>query len=89
MSWDNYTVMASGDIDPDDLSDTEKEILRFLARDGRGSPGYIADELGYTQEHIRSLLSQLLRLGLVNKPYRGLYEISDPEYVEKFNDTDS
>lgn len=77
--------MASGDIDPDELSATEQEILRFLASDGRGTPGYVADELGYTNEHIRSLLKQLLRLGLVTKVHRGLYEIADPEYVNRFN----
>ena len=80
--------MASGDIDPDTLSETERDILRFLAADGRGTPGYIADELDYSNEHIRSLLKQLLRLGLVNRPYRGLYEISDPDYVKRFNADD-
>ena len=77
--------MASGDVDPDELSDTEKEILRFLATDGRGTPGYLAEALDYSSEHIRQLLKQLLRLGLVTKVHRGLYEISDPEYVDKFN----
>lgn len=86
MQSENLVDMAAGDIDPEELSDTERELLRFLATDGRGTPGYIASELDFSSEHIRQLLTQLARLGLVTKVHRGLYEIADPEYVNRFGE---
>lgn len=88
MQYENYVDMAPGDIDPAELSETERRLLLFLARDGRGTPAYIAEELDYSSEHIRQLLSQLTRLGVVTKRHRGLYEITDPEYVEQFEEVD-
>jgi DNA-binding transcriptional ArsR family regulator len=59
----------------DDLSDTEVAILEMLA-DGRCTPAFIADEIDRSQEYVRERLGELRRLGLVESPYRGLYELA-------------
>ncbi|WP_458185811.1 hypothetical protein [Haladaptatus sp. NG-WS-4] len=46
-----------------------------LLADGRGTPAYLARELGVTQEWVKTRLRDLVRLGLVRKVHRGLYEL--------------
>lgn len=71
-------AMRRSEIDEEDFTDTELGILDMLA-DGRCTPAYIAEELGTSQEYIRDRLSDLTRLGLVEKVHRGLYELNEGE----------
>ena len=70
--------MNRSDIDEDDFTDTELAILDMLER-GRCTPAYIASEIGVTKEYVRGRLADLERLGLVEKVYRGLYELAEKQ----------
>lgn len=67
--------MNRSDIDESEFTETELGILDMLSR-GRCTPAYIADELDVSQEYVRDRISDLNRLGLVEKVHRGLYELS-------------
>lgn len=69
-------TMDRSEIDESEFTNTEIEILDMLET-GRCTPAYLADELGVTQEYVRSRLGDLKRLGLVKKVHRGLYELSE------------
>lgn len=56
----------------DDLNTTDRLILAKL-REGRATPGYLADELGKQQSYISQRLAHLTDLGVVAKAARGLY----------------
>ena len=71
-------VMDRSEIDEDEFSDTELAILDKLG-EGRGTPGYIAEEIGKSKPYVRDRLKDLTRLGLVQKVHRGLYELADAE----------
>lgn len=55
-----------------DLNTTDRLILAKL-REGRATPGYLADELGKQQSYISQRLAHLTDLGVVAKAARGLY----------------
>lgn len=69
-------VVNREDIDEDEFTDTELEIVDMLA-DGRCTPAYLAEELGISQEYTRSRLGELKRLGLVEQVHRGLYALAE------------
>lgn len=71
-------TMDWSEIDRDEFSPTELEILEVLS-EGRGTPGYIAEEIGRAPEYVRNRLRDLVRLGLVNRVHRGLYEIDESD----------
>jgi len=71
-------AMKRSEIDEDDYSDTELAILDKL-EEGRGTPGYIAEQIGKSQPYVRDRLKDLTRLGLVDKVHRGLYELAEKE----------
>jgi len=68
--------MRFDDIDESEFTDTELDMLEKL-EEGRCTPAYLADELGVTQEYVRTRLNELHRLSLVSKVHRGLYELQD------------
>jgi DeoR/GlpR family transcriptional regulator of sugar metabolism len=70
--------MDREEIDEADFTETELGIISML-EEGRCTPAYIAEELGVTQEYVRSRLSDLKRLGVVNQVHRGLYAIDDED----------
>ena len=59
------------------LTPLERRILQELAREGRATAPMIAKKIGATQGTVRTILARLLKLGLVKRVDRGLYE-----YVE-------
>jgi Mn-dependent DtxR family transcriptional regulator len=69
-------TMDRSDIDEDEFTETELNILEVL-EEGRATPGYIADRLDVTPEYVRGRLKELLRLELVRKVHRGLYELAE------------
>lgn len=70
--------MDRSEIDESEFSPTELAILDKLG-EGRATPAYLAEELDREQPYIRNLLGDLVRLGLVGKVHRGLYELGDGE----------
>lgn len=77
-----YEIASMDWRDRDDLTDTERDILKML-EDGRCTPAYIANELDRSQEYIRERLREMKRLGLVTQVYRGLYEIGEKDSSDK------
>lgn len=75
MAAADYEAMTE-EIDRDEFTDTELAILEQL-EEGRGTPSYLASELGVTPEYVRGRLGELKRLGLVEKVHHGLYELAD------------
>lgn len=61
----------------DVLIDTDYPILQLLDREGRGTPGYIATEIGENQPNVSKRLSVLVDEGLVEKVHHALYELND------------
>jgi len=87
-------AMDRSDVDEDDFSPTELDILDKL-EEGRATPAYLAESLDREQPYIRNLLADLVRLELVEKVHRGLYElagdggdVSDEEKIPPDADTD-
>lgn len=68
-------AMRRDEIDESDFTETELGILDVL-EEGRGTPAYIADQLGVSQEYVRERIGELRRLGLVEQVHRGLYELA-------------
>lgn len=67
-----------------ELNDTEKQVLETLVKGrendepwGRANVQFIADETEYSDPHISTILRRLDAGGLVTRPYRHLYEITD------------
>ncbi|WP_458207353.1 hypothetical protein [Haladaptatus sp. NG-SE-30] len=67
------TLLVDVPFEDDEFSPVERGVLNLLV-DGRGTPAFLARELGVTQEWVKDRLSDLVRLGLVRKVHRGLYE---------------
>jgi len=55
---------------------TAIEILKALQKTPRLSPALIASETGIELQRVRNYLVMLLELKLVEKPSRGLYQIT-------------
>lgn len=71
------TLLVDVPFDDDQFRPTERGILNMLV-EARATPAYLAQELDVTQACVKSRLSDLTRLGLVRRVYRGLYE-RDPD----------
>lgn len=69
-------TMDWSQIDKSDFTDAELRILHKL-EEGRATPGYLAEELDLTPEYVRGRISDLTRLGLIEKVHHGLYELAD------------
>lgn len=68
--------MATPMIDPEDLTETDGEILAML-REGRVTAPFVADETGKSLEYVRSRLIRLKDHNHVKRVYDGLYELTD------------
>lgn len=65
------------------LSDTTYRVLRFLSRyrSTEWGPRAIATAIGITELTARDRLFQALKKGWVERPYRGLYHLTDAGYL--------
>lgn len=74
------TVTAIAEMDPEDLTDSDREILRVL-REGRATPAAIIEWSGLSKPTVHSRLNVLVAAGHVEKVHDpGLYElVDDPE----------
>lgn len=52
-------------------------IMEFLEDEGAGTPSLLASELDYTKNYLIGRCSELIEYGLLEKPARGLYRITD------------
>jgi predicted transcriptional regulator len=68
--------MDRSEIDESEFTDSELAMLDVL-EEGRGTPAYLAEQIGVTQEYVRERLRELVRLGVVRKVHRGLYELNE------------
>lgn len=67
------TLLVDVSYENDEFTPVERGVLNLLV-EGRASPAYLAQELDVTQEWVKDRLRDLVRLGLVRKAHRGLYE---------------
>ena len=70
--------MDRPDLEDVDLNTTDRLIIAKL-REGRATPGYLADELGKRQSYINQRLGPLVEGDLVKKVDRGLYGLAATE----------
>jgi len=56
------------------LTETEKRIILTVENDIRSTPKLIAKKLNISEQHVRNLMSNLSRFGLLNRIARGVYE---------------
>ena len=56
------------------LTETEKKIIRTVEKEIRTTPKLIAKKLNISEQHVRNLMSNLSRFGLLNRIARGVYE---------------
>jgi len=72
------TVLA-----PDQLTATDEQLLDLLA-EGRVTAPFAADEIGASQEYVRSRLRRFVEHDHARKVYAGLYELTeDPREGER------
>ncbi|SIR55575.1 hypothetical protein SAMN05421858_2795 [Haladaptatus litoreus] len=83
VSVTRLSIDVSRSVDESDLTPAETGILNLLA-EGRCTPAYVATELAVGANTARKTLDGLRELGLVSKPYRGLYELrlENPERAD-------
>ena len=58
------------------LTPTDEQILDLLD-EGRVTAPLVAEEIGASQEYVRSRLKRLVEHGHAQKVYTGLYELTD------------
>ncbi|MDJ1431992.1 hypothetical protein [Halostagnicola sp. A-GB9-2] len=66
------------------MTRADDEILEYLESHGAGTPKSIADEIDRNNDYIGVRCRKLASYGLVKKPSRGFYVLSDSggEYLE-------
>lgn len=65
-------------LDEEQLNDTDKEILAFMADvGGRVSPGWIADQTDNSRPYVSQRLKRFKEHGHVEKPHHGLWTLVD------------
>lgn len=55
----------------------DDEILEYIAEEGAGSPGTLADALGKNSDYLSNRCRQLEGYGLLRRPSRGIYFITE------------
>ncbi|MGA9400519.1 helix-turn-helix domain-containing protein [Haladaptatus sp.] len=77
-------------LDEDELTPAEKGVLNLLG-EGRCTPAYVASELAIESGTARSLLDGFREVDIVQKPYRGLYELTleEPADDGKYRTTET
>lgn len=68
--------------DDSDFDDLHWEIIKCL-REGRATPGYLAEQTGESRQLVSNRLDDLVWAGIVEKPHRGLYELNPEEVPER------
>ena len=56
------------------LTETEKKIIRIVEKEVRSTPKLVAKKIGVSDQHVRNLMSNLSRFGLLKRIARGVYE---------------
>ena len=70
--------IAVGMLDPEQLNEADVKIIDVLAADGgRMRPVHIAEKTGLGRSYVSQRVKRLFEHGHVQKPYDGLYELSD------------
>lgn len=70
--------MSTQVLSSDQLTDTDDQILSMM-QEGRVTAPFVAEEIGASQEYIRSRLRRLVEHDHARKVYKGLYElVNDP-----------
>ncbi|WP_231588003.1 hypothetical protein [Halostagnicola sp. A56] len=66
------------------MTRSDDEILEFLAKEGAGTPKMIGDAIGSNSNYIGRRCRTLESYGLVNRPSRGFYTLSEEgeQYLE-------
>ena len=59
------------------MNPVDNRILEFLATEGASSPKIVADDLGNHPEYVGDRLRTLTEYGLVDRPGRGIYRITE------------
>ncbi|WP_435155888.1 hypothetical protein [Haladaptatus sp. DFWS20] len=89
VSVTRLSVDVSLPVDETDLTPAETSVLNLLA-EGRCTPAYVASELAVRADTARATLDGLRELELVEKPYRGLYELRlDTDDDAKYRTTET
>ena len=60
-----------------ELTGLEKRILKALKEEGRANVPLLAEKVGTTQGTVRTVLTRLVKMGLVKRVSRGLYEATE------------
>lgn len=60
------------------MTRADDEILEYLKTNGAGTPKSIADEIERNNDYIGVRCRKLASYGLVEKPSRGFYVLTDP-----------
>ena len=63
-----------------ELTRLEKRILKALKEEGMANVPLLAVKVGTTQGTVRTVLTRLVKMGLVKRISRGLYEALDRLY---------
>ena len=70
-------------LEPQQLNDTDDEILDFMSKTGgRLTPGWIAEETDNSRPYVSQRLKRLKEHGHVEQPHRGLWTLVDDPRTE-------
>lgn len=59
------------------MNPVDDRVLEFLSEEGASSPKIVADGLGNHPEYVGERLRTLTEYGLVDRPGRGIYRITE------------
>jgi DNA-binding Lrp family transcriptional regulator len=62
------------------MTNLEKRVLEALKKEGQATAPLLAEKVGTTPESVRTTLTRLVKLGLVKRVARGLYEVEEGSY---------
>lgn len=71
--------------DESNFDDLHWEIIEHL-REGRATPGYLAEQTGESRQLVSKRLDDLVWADIVEKVHRGLYELVPEEVPEEDSD---
>ena len=60
-----------------ELTRLEKRILKALKEEGRATAPMLAEKVGTTPASARTVLTRFVKMGLVKRVSRGLYEAAE------------
>ncbi|AGN02823.1 hypothetical protein L593_14420 [Salinarchaeum sp. Harcht-Bsk1] len=59
------------------MTPADDQILEVLAEEGAGTPSSLAKTLDYNNNYLTTRCTKMTEYGLLEKPARGLYRITD------------